>query len=56
VQPLSPDTKTPFRTTAAGTSATTRINRKDFGILGGTAGILVGDDVNITLDLELVKQ
>lgn len=56
VQPISADTKTPWGTTAAGTSATARINRKDFGILGGTAGMLVGDDVNITLDLELVKQ
>jgi polyisoprenoid-binding protein YceI len=56
VQPLSPDTKTPFGTTIAGTSATTKINRRDFGITGGTAGVMVGDDVNITLDLELVKQ
>jgi polyisoprenoid-binding protein YceI len=56
VQPLSPDIKTPFGTTAAATSATAKISRKDFGILGGTAGMLVGDDVSITLDLELVKQ
>jgi len=56
VQPLSPDTKTPFGTTIVGTSATTRINRKDFGITGGAAGVMVGDEVNITLDLELVKQ
>lgn len=56
VQPLSPDTKTPFGTTIVGTSATTRINRRDFGITGGTAGVMVGDEVNITLDLELVKQ
>jgi polyisoprenoid-binding protein YceI len=56
VQPLSPDTKTPFGTTIVGTSATTRINRRDFGVTGGTAGVMVGDEVNITLDLELVKQ
>ena len=56
VQPLSADTKTPFNTTIVATSATARINRRDFGITGGTAGVMVGDDVNITLDLELVKQ
>jgi polyisoprenoid-binding protein YceI len=56
VQPLSPDTKTPFGTTVVGTSATTRINRRDFGVTGGAAGVMVGDEVSITLDLELVKQ
>jgi polyisoprenoid-binding protein YceI len=56
VQPLSADTKTPFGTTIVGTSATTRINRRDFGITGGTAGVMVGDEVSVTLDLELVKQ
>jgi polyisoprenoid-binding protein YceI len=56
VQPLSPDTKTPFGTMIVATSATTRINRRDFGITGGAAGMMVGDEVNITLDLELVKQ
>jgi polyisoprenoid-binding protein YceI len=56
VQPLSPDTKTPFGTTIVGTSATARIHRRDFGITGGTAGVVVSDEVNITLDLELLKQ
>ena len=56
VQPLSADTKTPFGTTVVGTSATTRINRRDFGVTGGAAGVMVGDEVSITLDLELVKQ
>jgi polyisoprenoid-binding protein YceI len=56
VQPLSADTKTPFGTTIVGTSATARINRRDFGVTGGAAGVMVGDEVNITLDLELVKQ
>jgi polyisoprenoid-binding protein YceI len=56
VQPLSADIKTPFGTTIAATSATAKINRRDFGVTGGAAGAIVGDDVNITLDLELVKQ
>lgn len=36
-----------------GASATTRINRKDFGVSGFPG--LVGDDVAITIDVELVK-
>jgi polyisoprenoid-binding protein YceI len=44
----------------AGAHATTRINRKDFGIVwnktldGG--GLAVGDDVDITIDVEAVQQ
>ena len=56
VQALSPETKTPFGTTIIATSATGKINRNDFGITGGKAGALLGNDVNITLDLELVKK
>lgn len=36
-----------------GASATTTINRKDFGVNGAAA--MVGDDVPITIDLELVR-
>ena len=36
-----------------GASATTKINRKDFGVNGG--GGLVGNDVPITIDVELVS-
>jgi polyisoprenoid-binding protein YceI len=56
VQALSPETKTPFGTTVIGTSATAKINRNDFGVTGGTAGAIVGNDVSITLDLEMVKR
>jgi polyisoprenoid-binding protein YceI len=42
-----------------GLSATTKINRKDFGLTWNavleTGGILVGDDVTITLEVEFVK-
>lgn len=45
--------------TRTGTSATTKINRKDFGISYNAAldngGAMVGDDVKITLDVEMVK-
>jgi len=37
-----------------GASATTAINRSDFGVSAMTA--MVGTDVNITIDVELVKQ
>ena len=50
----------PWGNTRRGLSATTKISRKDFGLIWNatleTGGFLVGDDVNITLDLELVKQ
>ena len=36
-----------------GASATTTVNRKDFGVNG--AGAAVGDDVPITIDMELVR-
>ncbi len=43
-----------------GVSASTRLNRKDFGLTWNvaleTGGWLVGDDVTITAEVELVKQ
>jgi polyisoprenoid-binding protein YceI len=51
--------KDPWGNTRIGLSATTRINRKDFGLTWNaaleTGGILVGDEVAITLDVEFVK-
>ncbi len=51
--------KDPWGNTRIGLSATTRINRKDFGLTWNSAletgGVLVGEDVTITLDVELVK-
>ncbi len=50
---------TPFGTTVAGFTATTKINREDFGLNWNMAleagGWLVGKDVTITLDVEVVK-
>jgi polyisoprenoid-binding protein YceI len=41
-------------------SATTKINRKDFGLTWNqgleTGGVLVGDEVKISIDLQLVKK
>ncbi|HYP13547.1 MAG TPA: YceI family protein [Bryobacteraceae bacterium] len=51
--------KDPWGNTRIGLSATTRINRREFGLAWNAAleagGILVGEDVTITLDLEFLK-
>lgn len=51
--------KDPWGNTRIGFEATTKINRKDFGLTWNaaleTGGILVGDEVTITLDVEAVK-
>jgi polyisoprenoid-binding protein YceI len=51
--------KDPWGNTRIGLSAATKINRRDFGLTWNaaleTGGILVGEDVTITLDLEFVK-
>jgi polyisoprenoid-binding protein YceI len=43
----------------AGASATTTINRKDFGLVWNRAlesgGVMVGDDVNLIIDVEMTK-
>ena len=52
--------KDPWGNTRIGLSATTKINRKDYGLTWNaaleTGGILVGEDVTITLEVQLVKQ
>ena len=51
--------KDPWGGERAGYSATTRIKRSDYGLLWNqaleTGGLLVGDEVKITIDLELIK-
>jgi polyisoprenoid-binding protein YceI len=50
----------PWGNTRIGWSATTKINRKDYGLTWNatleTGGLLVGDEVTITLDIQAVKQ
>jgi polyisoprenoid-binding protein YceI len=59
VEELSAPTKDPWGNTRIGLSATTRINRKDFGLSWNavleTGGFMVGDEVTITLDIEFAK-
>jgi polyisoprenoid-binding protein YceI len=51
--------KDPWGNVRIGLSATTRINRKDFGLAWNaaleTGGLMVGEEVTITLDVEFVK-
>jgi polyisoprenoid-binding protein YceI len=59
VEGPTPPTKDPWGNTRVAISASTKINRKDFGLTWNaaleTGGILVGDEVTITLDVEFVK-
>jgi polyisoprenoid-binding protein YceI len=59
VEGPTPPAKDPWGNTRLGLSATTKINRKDFGLTWNaaleTGGILVGDEVTISLDLQFVK-
>src|ERR1700752_4967882 len=51
--------KDPWGNTRTGWSATTKIDRKDYGLTWNSAleagGLLVGDQVTITLDVQAVK-
>lgn len=52
--------KSPWGTTSAGFSASTKINRKDWNLTWNqaleTGGVLVGDEIAISIEVELVKQ
>ena len=60
VEELTPEAKDPWGGTRRGAAASTRINRKDFGMAFNMAleagGFLVGDDVDIHIDVELLNQ
>lgn len=59
VEGPSAPAKDPWGNTRVGLSATTKINRKDFGLQWNAAleagGVLLGDEVTITLDVQFVK-
>jgi polyisoprenoid-binding protein YceI len=59
VEGPTPPVKDPWGNTRVAVSGTTKINRKDFGLTWNaaleTGGILVGDEVTISLDVEFVK-
>ena len=53
-------TRDPWGGERAGFAATTKIKRSDFGLTWNqaleTGGVVVGDDVKVSLEIELVKQ
>jgi polyisoprenoid-binding protein YceI len=59
VEGPTPPAKDPWGNTRIAVSATTKISRKEFGLTWNAAleggGILVGDEVTITLDVQFVK-
>ena len=59
VEGPSAELKDPWGQIKVGASGTTKIKRKDFGLTWNAAleagGVLVGDDVTITLDVQFIK-
>lgn len=59
VEGPSAPAKDPWGNTRIGLSAETKINRKDFGLVWNstleTGGVLLGDEITITLDVQFVK-
>jgi len=59
VEGPTPPTKDPWGNLRVAVSGTTKINRKDYGLTWNaaleTGGILVGEEITITLDVEFVK-
>jgi polyisoprenoid-binding protein YceI len=59
VEGPSAESKDPWGNIRRGASASTRINRKDYGLVWNklleTGGVAVGDDIDISLEIEMVK-
>jgi len=60
VEDVTPEMKDPYGFFRRGASAKTTIIRSDFGLVYNaaleTGGVLIGDDVHITIDTELMRQ
>ena len=60
VEGPSVSVKDPWGNTRVAISATTKVNRQDYGVKWNAnidgGGVVVGDDVNITIDLEMTKK
>lgn len=60
VENLTEAVKDPWGNIRRGASASTKINRKDFGLTWNkaieTGGLLVGDEVTISIEVELIKK
>jgi polyisoprenoid-binding protein YceI len=59
VEGPAPEAKDPWGNVRTGATATTKISRKDFGLTWNvaleTGGVLVADEIAITLELELLR-
>jgi len=59
VDAISKESKDPWGNIRRGTAATTKIDRKDFGLTWNkgleTGGVLVGDEITINLEIEMIK-
>jgi polyisoprenoid-binding protein YceI len=59
VEDVSEPSKDPWGNQRIGLSASTKINRKDFGLSWNSAletgGVLVGEDVTISLEMQFIK-
>jgi polyisoprenoid-binding protein YceI len=60
VEDFSQTVTDPWGNTRRGASATTKINRSDYGLTWNRAleagGVVVGDEVHISLEVEMIKQ
>ena len=60
VEGPTPEAKDPWGNQRIGATASTKINRKDFGLVWNVAleagGVLVGEEIKISIDLEAVRQ
>jgi len=60
IEAVAAPSKAPWGTTVRGATATGKLSRKDFGLLWNktleTGGVAVGDEVQLTIDAELVEE
>ncbi len=60
VEGPSKESKDPWGAIRKGVTATTKINRKDFGLVWNkaleTGGVAVGEEITITLEIEMIKK
>jgi len=60
VEGPSKESKDPWGNIRKGATASTKINRKDFGLVWNaaleTGGVAVGDEITITLEIEMIKK
>jgi len=60
VEEVTPEAKDPWGNMRRGATARAKVNRKDFGLHWNVAleagGFLVGDEIEITIDVELIRQ